>query len=45
MNSIPSLDGVFLYAIGAFVLFNGIPLIRYLVRKHNKTKKEEPNAK
>lgn len=40
MNEIPSSLGVFLYAAIAFVLFTGIPLTRYFIRR-SKTKKEE----
>jgi len=40
MNGIPSSLGVFLYAIIAFVLFTGIPLVRFLIKRHNKARKE-----
>ena len=32
-----------MYAIIAFVLFSGVPLVRHLIRKHNKSR-EANNA-
>lgn len=44
MNEIPSSLGVFLYAVIAFVVFSGIPLVKYFVHRHNRTK-EANNAR
>jgi hypothetical protein len=44
MNGSVSPLGIFLYAVIAFIMFSGIPLVKYFIRKHNASK-EANNAK